>query len=172
VHIRPLVLAGALGMLTMAPSAASPPININAPLPAKNCIKALKFCESTVVVGNLLFVDGNGDAASKLSNFSLNVIQFPSSGGNLLTEAIVNFNLENVTIDQDTDVEYMHIKFLDKRGNYLPDVITVGIPRKGSNCGKQPNLIASAVPLDDIFKKGAFKYEITQEKITGVILVC
>lgn len=161
-RILSLLLASVVSLTTLGPSAAaSPPINMSAQMPTKNCIKASKFCESTVVLGSLLFVDGDGNGASKLTNFSFNVIQFPSAGGSVFTEAVVNFNLENVTIDQDTDVEYMHIKFLDKRGNYLPDVITIGIPRKGSNCGVQPHVIASAVPLDDIFKKGAFKYELS-----------
>lgn len=170
---RTMILATVLGFMTYgSASIASPPINVTAPLPATGCVRASKFCEKTVVVGDLLFVDGDGNAASKVSGFTFNVIQFPSSGGNLLTEVVMNFNLENITVDKDTSVEYMHIKFLDKRGNYLSDVVSVGLLRDSSKCGKLQNLQALVAPVGDIFKKGAAKYEITQEKITGDILVC
>jgi hypothetical protein len=72
----------------------APPLCVKIPLPAKNCTSD-GFCESQIKIGNTAFVDGQGQTATQLSSFALDIIQFQAPDGPLVTNWIVYFNQYN-----------------------------------------------------------------------------
>jgi hypothetical protein len=52
----------------------------------------------TVGIGNLIYVDGDGNVATKINNLVFNIIQFPGPAGRL-TNVVFNFDQYNTTYD-------------------------------------------------------------------------
>ena len=110
------ILFGAMTCGGAAEAACSgTPIHVTGPPKTPSCTGSPSTCTVSVPVGNLALVDGNGCGASNLTSFVFQVIQSnPSTGTN--TNVVVNFNLTNVTTDQATDADHMHIRFQNQSG--------------------------------------------------------
>jgi hypothetical protein len=155
----------------IADAAGLPPLHATGALPTPTCDPSSAVCAATVNVGDLTFVDGDGNVASILHGFSFSFVRLQSSP-NPVTEVLVNFSIENKTVDRDVNEDHMHIRFRDSFGNYLPDIVSVALARAFNKCGVNPNPQALTAPVSDIYAHGATTYEITQEKITEALLVC
>jgi len=147
-------------------------ISLYGKLPKKDCTRSRTFCEVTVPLGHLIYTDGGGNAATHLSNFVFNVIQFYISGtdsGPLITNWVVNYDQYNSTEDYPAGYESVYIRFLDQYGNYLPDVANIILDRNACrNLGHK----TQAGLLDDVFKRGAVSYEITQQTLSSTLGGC
>jgi hypothetical protein len=148
----------------------APPLYVKIPLPAKNCTSG-RFCESQIKIGNTAFVDGQGQTATQLSSFALDIIQFHAPDGPLVTNWIVYFNQYNHTEDGANywPVDDVYIRFIDGSGNYLSDLGTIHLDRGVCRTVRHTPQAGS---LGDIFGKGAATVEITQQTLTNPIEHC
>ena len=77
-------------------------------------------------------MDGGGNLASELDNFTLSVIQTAAT-----TNWLVNFDLYNKTHDvvagDETGLGHVYFRFKDAEGNYLNDIVDVKFDRAGAS---------------------------------------
>jgi hypothetical protein len=159
-----ITIAGGL----MAYSAqAADRINITQPLPQLNC--AGDFCQVTIPLGTLNYVDGSGNTATVLSDVVFTIIRFAAQPGSpLQTNYILNFNQYNRTHDVPAGSEGIDFRFLDSTGNVLSDdqgrPVEAPVVFDRSTCRDQGHQVFAG-NLIDIFARGAKSFNLTQSTL-------
>jgi hypothetical protein len=153
-------------------------INQSGVLPPLVCTTDMNFCESTVRIGTLEFVDNGdngGSIASELTFFVFHVIQFVPPDKPLMTNVVINFDQRNLNYDDPVGVNFLYIRFKDSFGQYIglanDDIATVALQRSNGDC-HLPHQTQAVYLADDIFLKGAATYEITQQTLLDNIHDC
>jgi hypothetical protein len=141
-------------------------IDIKGTLPSPVCVNDI--CTITMSLGELVYTDGGGSVASRLTDFNFRIIQSSSN-----TNWIANFGLYNKTHDvvagDETGLGHVYIRFRDALGNYLSDTVDIRFDRTG--CLYQGPKTPAGL-LSDIIKSGAVTYEISQQTLTADINDC
>jgi hypothetical protein len=145
---------------------AIPRLHVKEPIPAP--VSSGGSSIRTVNIGDLVYVDRDGNVATILSETVFIILQ--NAAG--FTWAL-NFILYNKTHDipgpHETGFGAVYIRFLDANGKYVaPNLEAVFTRRDCLNQG--PKTVGGA--LNDIFQEGAVTFEMTQKEVTADIGVC